>query len=138
MALTDKEIAQFATFRVEFDAKPRYEATPEQKAKLLKQSRLAATAYYETVQADVKESGHRVTKRVKDIIWRTLKEIEGRELAPCTVPAINLSRIAMTTGGEKVHPVVIVDGNRMRWVGFGWINEDEASREDMARYPLAV
>ena len=138
MALTEKEIAQFARFAVEQGATPAYNATPERKANLLKESRLAALSYFEKAQADVKESGYRVTQRVKDILWKTLKEIHDREVAPTTIPRECLSNIAMTTGGERLHPVVISGGYRKRWVGIGWVAESKATDADLKLYPLVV
>lgn len=138
MALTEKEIAQFARFAVEQGAVTAYDATPTRKAKLAKEARLAALSYYAEAQEDIRGSGYRVTQRVKDILWKTLKEIHDRELAQTTVPRECLSTIAMVTGGENVHQVVVVDGCRKRWVGFGWVTEDVATDDDLKLYPLAV
>jgi hypothetical protein len=45
------------------------------------------------------------------------------------------SALRMTTGGEKKHPVVIHGGDKMQWVGFGWVNEGKASARDRKKYP---
>ena len=48
----------------------------------------------------------------------------------------DLSNLRMTTGGEKTHPKVILDGIVREWVGFGWIDCDPPSKEDLAKLPL--
>lgn len=138
MAITDKEIAKFATFSVEYAAKTTYKATDERKARLLKECRLNALALYEKAQQDVRDSGYRVTKRVRDILWRTLRDIQLRALASSTIPRKDLSTLKMVAGGEARLTKVIVDGEVMNWVGFGWVPEGAAETLDYKRYPLAV
>lgn len=138
MAITDKEIAKFARFAVENAAVPSYDATDERKAKLLAECRLAALNFYEQAQKDIRDSGFRVTQRVKDIIWRTLTEIRDRQAAPCVLSRSDVSNIAMTTGGEKKHPMVIMEGRRKQWVGIGWVDEGNAAPSDKAKFPLVV
>jgi hypothetical protein len=55
-----------------------------------------------------------------------------------TVPVSSLSTIKMTTGGEKKHPVVTHNGHVKRWVGFGWVTENKATKKDKESYPTAV
>lgn len=55
-----------------------------------------------------------------------------------TIQKQRLTTIAMVQGGETKHPVVIINGNRMRWIGFGWINEGAASAKDKKTLPTAV
>lgn len=52
-----------------------------------------------------------------------------------TVKASDCSVFRMVAGGEKKHPVVIRRGDKMQWVGFGWVNEGRASEADKAKYP---
>lgn len=60
MALTDNDIRLFATSTFEqMGEKPAW----------------ATNAYFKA-QAEVRESGYRVTRRVKDILWETLVKIE--------------------------------------------------------------
>lgn len=138
MAITDKEVAQFAKFAVDYAAKPAYNATAERKAQLLKECRLNALGLYAKSQQDVRDSGYRVTKRVRDILWRTLRDIQLRELASSTVPRKDLSNLKMVAGGETRLTKVIVDGEVMEWVGFGWVPQGAAETSDYQRYPLAV
>jgi hypothetical protein len=58
--LTKKEIEAFADF-----AADRWN------------DRANAIAYYPAAQADVKANGWRVTKRVRDILWSRLSEIQN-------------------------------------------------------------
>jgi hypothetical protein len=46
--------------------------------------------------------------------------------------------IAMTTGGEKKHPVIIRYGDKMQWVGMGWVNEGKASYAERKKYPHLI
>lgn len=52
-----------------------------------------------------------------------------------TVKRADLAPIKMTTGGEKRHPRVILDGVLYNWVGFGWIDEQKATKSDREKYP---
>jgi hypothetical protein len=54
-----------------------------------------------------------------------------------TIPVSKLSTISMVAGGEKRHPKVIHEGILKNWVGFGWVNEREATEEDKQTYPTA-
>lgn len=138
MAITNQEIAKFAKFAVEYASKPTYNATPERAARLRKECELAAISYYAKAQQDIRDSGYRVSQRVKDTLWKTLIEIRDRQLAPVVLTREAVTTIAMTTGGERIHPVVVMAGNRMRWVGFGWFNEGIADEKDITDYPLVV
>ena len=55
-----------------------------------------------------------------------------------TVPVSKLSTLSMVAGGEKKHPVVIHEGMRKRWVGFGWVTEQKATKAYSEKYPTAV
>ena len=57
---------------------------------------------------------------------------------PGTVKRAALSTIKMVAGGEKKHPVVILDGDVRRWVGFGWVNEGKADAADRKKYPTVI
>lgn len=136
--LSDKDISQFARFVVEHCVPGLHEIAPSRRDKLLKEARLSALSYYETALDDIRGSGWRVTKRVKRIVLRTLCAIRDRQIAPTVLSRYAVVQIAMTCGGEKTHPVVIMDGNKMRWVGFGWVDEGEATIADREAYPLVV
>lgn len=75
MALTNAEIIKFARATVEYDAVPKYDATPERKAKLLAEARRAAVSYYDQVLLDIRDSGYRVTRRVKQVVLDELNRI---------------------------------------------------------------
>jgi hypothetical protein len=138
MALSDKMIALFARGAVEDDARPRYEATDERKAKLLSEAKRAALSYYDKAQADVRHSGYRVTKRVRDILWAELKQIEAEGHAKETVERSQLSNLKMVSGGEKRYSKIVCDGHVQQWVGIGWVNEGPATLTDYASLPVAV
>lgn len=55
-----------------------------------------------------------------------------------TVKRADLATIRMTTGGEKRHPMVILDGTVRHWVGIGWVDEGEPSAEQARTLPLVV
>jgi hypothetical protein len=80
--LTEKEVTKFATFAVNAAAVPSYHASDERKGKLLLESQLAALSFYDQIQSDIRESGYRITQRVQNIIWKTLKEIEAKAKNP--------------------------------------------------------
>ena len=75
MALSNADIIKFARAAVEYDANPSYNATPERKAKLLAEAKRAALSYYDQAQTDIRDSGYRVTRRVKYVLWEELKRI---------------------------------------------------------------
>ena len=81
MTLSTKDIQTFARCAIEDAARPLYAATDERKAMLLAEARVYARAYYAQAQDDVKNSGFRVTQRVKDILWATLESIANTEMA---------------------------------------------------------
>ena len=41
----------------------------------------------------------------------------------------------MVAGNEKKYQRVIQNGIVKNWVGFGWVNEGEATNMDYKRYP---
>ena len=49
-----------------------------------------------------------------------------------------LSVIKMVSVNENKYPVVIVDGKVKEWVGIGWIDLREATKEDYEKYPEAI
>lgn len=55
-----------------------------------------------------------------------------------TVRRTELATILRVAGGEKRHPIVILDGVVREWVGFGWITLDPATDEDRMKYPTVV
>lgn len=55
-----------------------------------------------------------------------------------TVKRADLAAIRMTTGGEKRHPMVILDGTVRHWVGFAWVDEGAPSEEQARTLPLVV
>ena len=52
-----------------------------------------------------------------------------------TVKASELSTLKMTCGNEKKYSVVIHNGMRKQWIGFGWVTERNATVEDERKYP---
>jgi hypothetical protein len=54
------------------------------------------------------------------------------------VPASDLSTIKMVAGNEKKYTRVIDDGVVKSWVGIGWVEEREATTEDLAQYPTVT
>lgn len=79
MSLTDRDIMLFARAAVEHHGDVFEARTPERKAYCLRQHRLAARAYYEQAQQDVRGSGYRVTQRVRDRLWYELDTIAQAE-----------------------------------------------------------
>lgn len=143
MSLTDRDIQLFARAAVDFHSDVLEAKSDARKAYCLRQHRLAAVAYYHKSQDDVRGSGYRVTKRVRDSLWAELERIAtdersavAEEAAPAVIEAAALSTFAMTTGGEKTHPRVICDGEVREWVGFGWVSEGEATPADRAELPV--
>ncbi len=49
-----------------------------------------------------------------------------------------VGNIAMVNGNEKKHPRVILDGDVMNWVGYGWVDEGKATDADRKKYPTLV
>jgi hypothetical protein len=79
MALTDRDIVLFARDAVESQSDVLNARTPKLKAKFLRQHRLAARSYYEQAQRDVRDSGYRITQRVRDGLWAELERIAKAE-----------------------------------------------------------
>lgn len=52
-----------------------------------------------------------------------------------TVTRRQVGTIHMVQGGEKTHPIIILNGIIKEWVGFGWIGEDKATKKDKQKYP---
>lgn len=52
-----------------------------------------------------------------------------------TVTREQCGSMQMVNGGEKTHPRIIAGGTVMNWVGFGWVDEGEATDEDKTKYP---
>lgn len=138
MALSDREIYTFARINVDNGAITTYAATDERKAKLLKECRQNAPAFYEQTLQDIRSSGYRVTQRVRDLVWSALIKIQAEAFAPTTIDRASLSNIKMVAGGEK-KIIRIVDGlNVKQWVGFGWVDEGEATPDELRTLPRAV
>lgn len=57
---------------------------------------------------------------------------------PAPLKFREVSNIAMTTGGEKKHPIVIVDRVVKEWVGIGWSDLRRANADDRQKYPEVV
>jgi len=55
-----------------------------------------------------------------------------------TVDAKELSKFKMTSGNEKKYSSVIDDGTVKDWVGFGWIENREATEGDYKNLPVVV
>jgi hypothetical protein len=51
------------------------------------------------------------------------------------VKASELSKLKMTAGNENRHSKVIQDGRLLQWVGIGWVDLGEATKEDYSNYP---
>lgn len=49
-----------------------------------------------------------------------------------------LSNIMMVAKNEKKFTLVIDEGRKKRWVGFGWVDEGPASKEDCKSHPIVV
>lgn len=52
-----------------------------------------------------------------------------------TVSYDDVSLIAMSTGGQRRHPIIIHEGIVKEWVGIGWIDLREATPDDKQKYP---
>lgn len=55
-----------------------------------------------------------------------------------TVHISDVSNIRMVAGGEKRHPIVIIDGIVKEWVGIGWIGDLPPTPEEAEKYPTVV
>lgn len=51
------------------------------------------------------------------------------------IPRSKLTIVAMVAGNEKEITHVIVNGTLKQWVGIGWVDLREATREDYTQYP---
>jgi len=52
-----------------------------------------------------------------------------------------LATIRMVGHNEKKFSVVLMPETKLyrkRWVGFGWVDEGEASADDIKKYPVVV
>jgi hypothetical protein len=136
MALTDRDIALFAKAAVAYDSR----GCDDDKRRecILKESQKAALAYYSRAQQDVRDSGFRVTQRVRDGLWKELQKIQNVALAPFTIPASEISDTAMAAGNQAKYPVVVQDGHVKEWGTTGWVAVRPATLEDMRTYPLVV
>lgn len=137
MPLTEKEIRQFVVCGPNYDPAV-LAATGQRRDKLLQEARSNATAYYEGVLSDIRQSGFRVTARVRDRVWYLLREIENRAISPRVIPVEAVAQIAMTSGGELRHPRVIMNDQVMQWVGIGWHDHGKATKADKRALPLVV
>lgn len=54
------------------------------------------------------------------------------------VKRIVLSSLNMVAGKEKEYSIVIDHNVVMQWIGIGWIELREATKEDKENYPLVV
>jgi hypothetical protein len=62
-----------------------------------------------------------------------MKKLKTKQ--PGTLTVKDVSALSMVAGGEKRHPVIIHEGSKKQWVGFGWVDEGPATDEDRAKYP---
>jgi hypothetical protein len=129
MALTDRDIALFARDAVFQGAK-----TDAAKRTCAKNA-LACEAQ---VLADIRDSGYRITARIRTAVAAELQRIFDESAATSTVPANKLSTLAMVEGGEAKTPTVIDKGVVKEWVGFGWITLRDATDDDRATLPLVT
>jgi hypothetical protein len=61
-----------------------------------------------------------------------------RGKSPKTVHARKLSNLSMVAGNEKKFSIV-VDGDLVKqWVGIGWCDLRQATKEDRENYPAVV
>lgn len=49
-----------------------------------------------------------------------------------------LSNLRMVAGNEKKYDIVIIGGVVTEWIGFGWIDLNDATEEDYKKYPQVV
>ena len=52
-----------------------------------------------------------------------------------TVKRSQLSTVRMVAGNEKKYQRVIDNGIIKNWVGFGWVDERDATDKDHEKYP---
>lgn len=81
MALTNRDMALFARDAVQHQSDVHNARTPELKARFLREHRLAAKSYWTAAQDSVRDSGYRVTQRVRDLLWAELERIAADEAA---------------------------------------------------------
>jgi len=55
-----------------------------------------------------------------------------------TVTLQEVSLMAMVSGGEDKHPVIIDEGFVKEWVGIGWITLRKATAVDRKKYPKFI
>lgn len=55
-----------------------------------------------------------------------------------TVTRAECTSIAMVVRNEKRFTVIVLDGRKQRWVGFGWVDEGPATEADRQRYPTVI
>jgi len=55
-----------------------------------------------------------------------------------TIPVNEVSILKMVAGNEKRFRAVIDDGILKEWIGFGWIENREATPEDYKKYAVVV
>ncbi|WP_046868851.1 hypothetical protein [Microvirga massiliensis] len=136
MALTDRDIAAFAEAAVAFDSLGCDDE--KRRERLLEECQKAVLAYYSRAQQDVRDSGFRVTRRVRDGLWRELQKIQNTALAPLTIPASEVSNSAMAAGNKAKHPIIVQDGQVKEWAATGWVTVRPATLDDMRTYPFVV
>ena len=47
-----------------------------------------------------------------------------------------LTNMKMVSGNESKYSRIIVDGVVKNWIGFGWIPEGKATKDDYNKYPV--
>ena len=52
-----------------------------------------------------------------------------------TVPAKELSTMAMVGGNESKYNIIIDGDTVKQWIGFGWVDLRKASSQDREKYP---
>ena len=55
-----------------------------------------------------------------------------------TVKASDCDTMKMVAGNEKKFTTIIHNGHRKHWVGFGWVDEGEATDEDKKKFPTVL
>ncbi len=55
-----------------------------------------------------------------------------------TVRRNELTNTRMVAGNEEKYGRVIIDGHVHNWVGMGWVDEGEATKEDELAYPMMI
>lgn len=54
------------------------------------------------------------------------------------VKASELSNLRMTAGNEKKYSKVIIGDTLKEWVGIGWIDIGEVTKESKKKYPTVI